>query len=154
MPITNDDKRRTYFREYMRARRKGGESKATIIARLEAEIAALKAAARAGATRERTTAAATASFTPRRSSPAAPASGAQLAKFIRHLGNANPHEAEIAATKLISGLAASESDRNALASLWEKHVAERVAAAPPKPKPIDWPEVSARSRPRPRERTK
>jgi hypothetical protein len=66
---------------------------------------------------------------------------AQISKFIRHLGNANQAEATTAAQKLVSGLTASESDRHALAELWEKHCEEHARQHPPKPKPIDWSEV-------------
>jgi hypothetical protein len=66
---------------------------------------------------------------------------AQISKFIRHLGNANEAEATAAARKLVSGLAASESDRHALAELWENHCKEQARQRPPKPKPIDSPDV-------------
>jgi hypothetical protein len=68
-------------------------------------------------------------------------SNTQISKFIRHLGNANEAEAAAAARKLVSRLAASESDRHALAELWEKHCNEQARQRPPKPKPVDWPEV-------------
>jgi hypothetical protein len=68
-------------------------------------------------------------------------SNTQISKFIRHLGNANEAEAAAAARKLVSRLAASESDRHALAELWEKHCKEQARQRPPKPKPVDWPEV-------------
>jgi hypothetical protein len=75
--------------------------------------------------------------------PAANSSGpnAQISKFIRHLGNANQVEAEVAARKLVSGLAASESDRHTLAELWEKHCEKQARQRPPRPEPVDWPEV-------------
>jgi hypothetical protein len=66
---------------------------------------------------------------------------AQISKLIRHLGNANEAEAAAAARKLVSKLAESESDRHALAELWEKHCEEQARQRPPKPKPVDWPEV-------------
>jgi hypothetical protein len=66
---------------------------------------------------------------------------AQISKFIRHLGNANEAEATAAARKLVSVLAASASDRHDLADVWEKHCEEQARQRPPKPKPVDWPEV-------------
>jgi hypothetical protein len=65
----------------------------------------------------------------------------QIDKFIRHLGNANQTEAAMAARKLVGILTASESDRHALADLWEKHRKEQARQRPPKPVPADWPGV-------------
>jgi hypothetical protein len=62
---------------------------------------------------------------------------AQIAKFIRHLGNANQTEAAMAAQGLVTRLTANESDRHALADLWEKHCKEQ-AVQRPKRKPVDW----------------
>jgi hypothetical protein len=60
-------------------------------------------------------------------------------KLIRRLGGASAPSEILAAARAL----AKSTDLHELAEVWEKHWQKKNKHKPPKPKPIDWPQVEA-----------